>query len=150
MVAKILKFFQIHKKICAVLFKSNSAIKIMVQLFVQKINTKLTLPSNQINEAFATLKLEFSKYTLLYKANNKKPLVLVTDASDHATGGLSTQCENITQYADENASEYIKDMSKFQQISCYLHLLTETEKRYSTIGKQLLAVSDTVAANKYI
>jgi hypothetical protein len=43
----------------------------------------------------------------------EKPLVLVTDTSNHAIGGLLTQCKNITQDADEMASEYMKHMSKF-------------------------------------
>jgi RNase H-like domain found in reverse transcriptase len=60
------------------------------------------------------------------------------------------QSENAANNFDELTSNYTSQVSEFGTIACYSHLLTETEKQYSTKGKILVAVNNTVANNKLI
>jgi RNase H-like domain found in reverse transcriptase len=111
--------------------------------------TKLLPVTNKIFASFDTIKQEFSRNQTLYDADTTKHFLLITDASDHAIGRLLVQSKNAANNFDKLTSNYISQLLGFKPISCYSHLLTETEKQYSTIEKELLAVNNTVANNKH-
>jgi RNase H-like domain found in reverse transcriptase len=86
----------------------------------------------------------------LYDAETTRTFLLITDASDQAIGGLLVQSKNVANNFDKLTSNFINQVSEFTPISCYSHLLTETEKHYSTIEEEFIAVNNTVANNKQI
>jgi RNase H-like domain found in reverse transcriptase len=111
---------------------------------------KLLSVTNEILASFDTIKQKFSRDQTLYDADITKPFLFITDASDHASDGLLVQSENAANNFNKLTSNYINQVSEFRPLPCYSHLLTETEKQYSTIEKKVLAVNNTVANNKHI
>ena len=79
--------------------------------------------SKECQQAFDTIKSKLQERTLLYHPQQGAPLTITTDASNDAIGGVVHEQRGNTTVP----------------IDFFSQKLTETEKRYSTFDKELLA-----------
>ena len=89
----------------------------------KKKNQPITLADTAL-QAFDTVKHALSDATMLVHPKNDAPLCLLTDASDTGVGGVLQQCVN----------------EVWQPLAFFSKRLQPAETRYSTFGRELLAV----------
>lgn len=86
--------------------------------------TGLPKRTDAAKQAFTSIKAHIARATLLRHPKADAPTCLLTDASDIAVGAVLQQFVN----------------GEWQPISFFSRKLTSTERRYSTFGRELLAV----------
>jgi len=89
--------------------------------------------NEECQKSFETLKEMLTTYPLLIHPNPGKPFILHSDASDRSIGGYLSQRVNDSE----------------KPISYYSRNLNETEQRYSTIERELLAVIECLRHFRY-
>ena len=78
--------------------------------------------------SFTELKARIQASPLLYFANDKEPIVLMTDASDYGIGGHLFQ------------KVIVKGVDEIHTVAFVSKSLTETQLRWSTIQKEAYAI----------